>query len=616
MTTQTPSLPTDLNALSAEQLRELVLQSQIALSEKDAIISQKEMIVAQKEKVYQELSAIVTQKEKAYQVLNTVVEQKEKEYQVLNAVAAQKEKAYQVLNAVVEQKEKEYQELNAVAAQKEKTNQTLTLRIDQLTMELATLRRISFAKRSEQLPDLQARLFEEDALIDIAEVEAKIACLAEELAAETAGIKAPKADAKSRTPAGLRLPSDLPSVDIRHDLESTSCSCGCEMRHMGDDVSQKLDYEPGTFTVENHIRPKYVCDHCKTLNQAPVPAHIIDKGIPTTGLLATVLVMKFADHLPLYRQEAIFERAGLRIARSTLADWVGACGAQLEPLVRALRDCILDHDVLQADETPINYHDHKQKKVRRGYFWVYAPSEFASLKAIIYDFKPGRSGAHAREFLGDWRGSLMCDDYAGYKALFNSGQVIEGGCWAHARRKFHAIYEANQSAVAEQALKQIQLLYQLESQAKGLSPPDRLAYRRQYMQPAVEQFEVWLQAKFELVPPNSAIAKAIRYSLSNWTALTRLLDDAQMPIDNNAVENLIRPLAIGRKNWLFIGSEIAGRRAAAIMSLIHSARINGHDPQAYLKDVLERLPTHKDKDIEELLPHRWQLPITTENIVQ
>lgn len=586
MTTQTPSLPTDLNALSAEQLRELVLQSQIALSEKDAIISQKEMIVAQKEK--------------EYQVLNAVAEQKEKEYQVLNAVAAQKEKAYQ--------------ELNAIAEQKEKTNQTLTLRIDQLTMELATLRRISFAKRSEQLPDLQARLFEEDALIDIAEVEAKIACLAEELAAETAGIKTPKA--KSRTPAGLRLPSDLPSVDIRHDLESTSCSCGCAMRHMGDDVSQKLDYEPGTFTVENHIRPKYVCDHCKTLNQAPVPAHIIDKGIPTTGLLATVLVMKFANHLPLYRQEAIFERAGLRIARSTLADWVGACGAQLEPLVRALRDVILDHDVLQADETPINYHDHKQKKVRRGYFWVYAPSEFASLKAIIYDFKPGRSGAHAREFLGDWRGSLMCDDYAGYKTLFNSGQVIEGGCWAHARRKFHAIYEANQSAVAEQALKQIQLFYQLESQAKGLSPPDRLAYRRQHMQPVVEQFEVWLRAKFELVPPNSAIAKAIRYSLSNWTALTRLLDDAQMPIDNNAVENLIRPLAIGRKNWLFIGSEIAGRRAAAIMSLIHSARINGHDPQAYLKDVLERLPTHKDKDIEELLPHRWQSPTTTENIVQ
>ena len=176
----------------------------------------------------------------------------------------------------------------------------------------------------------------------------------------------------------------------------------------------------------------------------------------------------------------------------------------------------------------------------------------------------------------------------------------------HARRKFHAIYEANQSEVAAQALKQIQLLYQHEAVAKGLSPPERLAYRRQHMRPLVMQFETWLQAQFERVPPNSAIAKAIRYTLNNWAALTRLLDNAQMPMDNNAVENLIRPLAIGRKNWLFAGSEIAGRRAAAVMSLIHSARLNGHDPQAYLKDVLERQPTHKAKDIDDLLPHRWQ----------
>ena len=377
------------------------------------------------------------------------------------------------------------------------------------------------------------------------------------------------------------------------------------MRHIGDDVSQKLDYTPGTFTVENHIRPKYVCDECKTLKQAPVPPHIIDKGFATTGLLASVLIMKYLDHLPLYRQEAIFERAGLRIARSTLADWVGACGAQLMPLVDALRDCVLSHSVLHADETPLNYHHHQKKAVKRGYVWAYAPGEFESLKAIIYDFKPGRSGAYAREFLGDWRGSLMCDDYAGYKALFASGEVIEGGCWAHARRKFHSLYETNGSTVAAQALKQIQLLYQHEAVAKGLSPPERLAYRRQHMRPVIDAFDIWLQAQQTLVPPNSAIAKAIRYTLSNWTALTRLLDNAQMPIDNNAVENLIRPLAIGRKNWLFAGSEIAGRRGAAIMSLIHSARLNGLDPQAYLNDVLERLPTHKAKDIDELLPHRW-----------
>ena len=563
MTTSHPSFPTDLSTLSAEQLRKLVLQSQVIISEKDAVITAQEVALLKRQQTLAQTQALISQKE---------------------AVIAQKE---------------------AVVIQKEQTNQRLELKISQLTMELATLRRISFAKRSEQLPDLQARLFEEDALADIAEVEAKLENLRQELAQETGSVEAPKAKAKSRVPAGFRLPADLPSVEVRHDLESSSCSCGCAMRHIGDDVSQKLDYTPGTFTVENHIRPKYVCDECKTLNQAPVPPHIIDKGFATTGLLASVLIMKYADHLPLYRQESIFERAGLRIARSTLADWVGACGAQLMPLVDALRDCVLSHSVLHADETPLNYHHHQKKAVKRGYVWAYAPGEFESLKAIIYDFKPGRSGAYAREFLGDWRGSLMCDDYAGYKALFASGEVIEGGCWAHARRKFHSLYETNGSTVAAQALKQIQLLYQHEAVAKGLSPPERLAYRRQHMRPVIDAFDIWLQAQQTLVPPNSAIAKAIRYTLSNWTALTRLLDNAQMPIDNNAVENLIRPLAIGRKNWLFAGSEIAGRRGAAIMSLIHSARLNGLDPQAYLNDVLERLPTHKAKDIDELLPHRW-----------
>ena len=535
-------LPTDLSSLSAEQLRELVLQQQATIVNKEARIAQ--------------TLALVEEKEHAYQ---------------------QKSDAYQ----------------------------RISIAYEQVKMELAILRRINFVKRSEQLPDLQAKLFAEDAESDLAELETVLDDLGQQLA-EAAG-----KEHTPRAPARMRLPADLPSVDIRHELETTTCACGSAMRHLGDDVSQKLDYVPGTFTVENHIRPKYACDDCKTLSQAPVPAHIIDKGLPTTGLLASVLVMKFADHLPLYRQEQIFERHGLRIARSTLADWVGTCGAQLQPLVDALREEILSHTVLHADETAITYMHHKKDKAQRGYFWVYAPGAYEDLKAVIYDFKPGRSGAHARAFLGDWRGSLMCDDYAGYKALFASGQVIEGGCWAHARRKFHDIYQANGSKVAEQALWQIQQLYQHEAEAKNLSPPARLAYRQRHLGPALTQLETWLRSQFELVPPNSAIAKAIRYSLSNWTALTRLLEDAQLPMDNNAVENLIRPLAVGRKNWLFMGSEKAGQRAAAVMSLIQSAKLNGHDPHAYLKDVLDRLPTHKAKDIAELLPHRWQAPNAT-----
>lgn len=273
-----------------------------------------------------------------------------------------------------------------------------------------------------------------------------------------------------------------------------------------------------------------------------------------------------------------------------------------------MREEILSHAVLHADETPIRFMHHKKNKPQRGYFWVYAPGAYEALKAVIYDFKPGRSGAHAREFLGDGRGSLMCDDYAGYKTLFADGQVLEAGCWAHARRKFHDIYQANGSEVAEQALWQIQRLYQYEAEAevKNLSPPARLAHRQHHMGLALDEFETWLRSQFERVPPNSAIAKAIRYSLSNWTALMRLLYDAQLPMDNNVVENLIRPLAIGRKNWLFVGSEKAGQRATAVMSLIQSAKLNGHDPHAYLKDVLTRLPTHKAKDIAELLPHNWQ----------
>ena len=545
------TLPDDLSNLTAKQLRELVLRQQAIVEAKDRAYQEKDRAYQEKERAYQEIERAYQEKARAYQ---------------------QKDVAYRHVSAAYEQ----------------------------VKMELAILRRINFIKRSEQLPDLQSKLFKEDAETDLADLETTLDNLGGQLAQIIDKEHTP------RIPARMRLPSDLPSVDIRHELETTTCSCGAEMRQMGDDVSQKLDYVPGTFSVENHIRPKYVCDCCKTLTQAPVPAHIIDKGLATTGLLASVLIMKYADHLPLYRQEAIFERSGLRIARSTLADWVGSCGAQLQPLVDALRDEVLAHSVLHADETPVTFMHHKKDKPQRGYFWTYAPGAYETMKAVIYDFKPGRSGAHAREFLGDWRGSLMCDDYAGYKALFASGQVIEGGCWAHARRKFHDIYQANGSDVAEQALWQIQRLYQYEAEAKNLSPPARLAHRKRHMGPALDEFETWLRSQFELVPPNSAIAKAIRYSLSNWVALTRLLDDSQLPMDNNAVENLIRPLAIGRKNWLFVGSEKAGRRAAAVMSLIQSAKLNGHDPHAYLKDVLTRLPTHKAKDIAELLPHHWQ----------
>ena len=377
------------------------------------------------------------------------------------------------------------------------------------------------------------------------------------------------------------------------------------MKRIGEDVAEKLDYAPGVFTVERHIRGKWACAKCQTLTQAPVAAHVIDKGIPTAGLLAQVLVAKYADHQPLYRQENIFGRAGLAIPGSTLAQWVGTCGARLQPLVDALKTEILRHRVLHGDETPVAMLKPGNGKTHRAYLWAYAPGAFEATRAVVYDFCESRAGEHARAFLGDWRGSLICDDYAGYKASFSQG-VTEAGCLAHARRKFFDLHAANKSQIAEFALAQFARVYEIEREVQALTAPQRLQVRQQHSRPILDALHQWMVLQRQQVAGNSATAKALDYSLKRWTALTRFVDDPQLPPDNNWIENRIRPIALGRSNWLFAGSLRAGQRAAAVMSLIQSARMNGHDPYAYLKDVLIRLPTHKASRIEELLPHRWQ----------
>ena len=333
---------------------------------------------------------------------------------------------------------------------------------------------------------------------------------------------------------------------------------------------------------------------------------MIDKGIPTAGLLAQVMVAKFADYLPLYRQEKIFARAGLAIARSTLAQWVGNCGVQLQPLVDALRDAVLAQHVIHADETPVSMLAPGEKKTHRAYVWAYAISQFSDLAAVVYDFSPSRAGEHARNFLQDWKGKLVCDDFGGYKASFELG-VTEIGCMAHARRKFFELHATNKSQLAEQALRYIQLLYEIEHEVRDLKPDLRRRIRQEKAVPVMDVLHAWMITQRLLVHDGSAISKALDYSLKRWTALSRYLDDGAVPIDNNWAENQIRPWALGRKNWLFAGSLRSGKRAAAIMSLIQSARLNGHDPYAYLKDVLTRLPTQRASEIAELLPHRWRL---------
>ena len=480
-----------------------------------------------------------------------------------------------------------------VGAMSKKIHHDKTL-IEKLSHEIAQLKRFKFAKRSEQMSPEQASLLDDLIDTDIAAIEAELESLQ--------AVPAPTPE--KHKPKRRALPPEFPRTLIHHEPDNTQCSCGCALKRIGEDVSEKLDYTPGVFTVERHIRGKWVCDGCETLIQAPVPAQVIDKGIPTAGLLAHVMIAKYGDHLPLYRQEKIFARAGLAIPRSTLAQWVGACGVQLQPLVDALREEVLAHNVVHADETPVQMLMPGTKKTHRAYVWAYATTASADVSAVVYDFSPSRSGEHARAFLQDWKGKLVCDDFGGYKASFALG-VTEIGCMAHARRKFFDLHATNKSQLAEQALRYIQVLYEIEHEVRDLEPDVRRRIRQEKAVPAMDALHAWMIAQRQLVHDGVAIAKALDYSLKRWTALSRYLDDGAVPIDNNHAEQQIRPWALGRKNWLFAGSLRSGERAAALMSLIQSAKLNGHDPYAYLKDVLARLPTQRASEIAELLPHNW-----------
>ncbi|MGX6569856.1 IS66 family transposase, partial [Cupriavidus necator] len=397
-------------------------------------------------------------------------------------------------------------------------------RIAQLTHEMAVLKRWKFAARSEKLPAEQQSLLDEAIDADLIAIEHEL----EQLASQ------PKDESPPNKPRRAPLPPNLPRVEIRHEPTSTTCGCGCQLKRIGEDVSEKLDYTPGVFTVERHVRGKWVCAQCETLTQAPVPAQVIDKGIPTAGLLAQVLVAKYNDHLPLYRQERIFERAGLAIPRSTLAQWVGMCGVQLQPLVDALKEQILQHRVLHADETPVAMLSPGKGKTQRAYLWTYCPGAFEDLRAVVYDFADSRAGEHARNFLGNWKGQLVCDDFTGYKALFAQG-ITELGCMAHARRNFYDLHAASKSQIAQDALQYIGELYEIEREVQQLAAQLRLEIRQQRARPIADALHAWMTGQRARVSEGSAIAKALDYSLRRWTALTRYLEDPQVPIDNNAV---------------------------------------------------------------------------------
>lgn len=474
-----------------------------------------------------------------------------------------------------------------------------------LSHEMAVLKRLKFAATSERFSPEQKSLLEEAIDEDL-----------EALSREVEQLKEPeKAPGEKQRPKRQALPAQLPRRDVLHEPESTTCSapgCGCQLKRIGEDVSEKLDYVPGSFTVERHVRGKWACVQCQTLIQAPVPPAVIDKGIATAGLMAHVAVAKYIEHQPLYRQESTFDRAGFPVPRSTQAEWIGVIGVQLAPLVQAMREDLLSRPVLHADETPVAMLKPGLGKTHRAYLWSYCTTVWDDINAVVFDFAESRAGHNARRFLGigedgagGWRGALICDDYSGYKQTMNAG-VTEAGCLAHARRKFHELWANHSSTLAEHALKLIAALYDVEREIKSLPSDERLRIRQLKSRPAADLLHAWLLASRQKVPDGGATAKAIDYSLKRWGPLTRFIDDGDLAVDNNRIENLIRPIALGRKNWLFAGSLRAGQRAAAIMSLLHTARLNGLEPYTYLKDVLERLPTQPASAVRELLPYRWK----------
>lgn len=482
----------------------------------------------------------------------------------------------------------------ALIAERDRTIVYKSAKIEALTLELARLKRLQYAARSERLAPEQQALFEEALSADLAVIETEFAAL-----------RGPEASPPPRqVPKRRALPAQLPRVETRHEPASCTCGqCGGTLVHIGDQVSEKLDCKPLKFFVRREVYPQYACRACETVIAEPVAPAILDRGSAAPGLLAQVVIAKYTDHLPLYRQEALYARSGVELSRATLAEWVGAVGVALAPLCAALRSELLARTVLQADETPVAQLDPGTGKTKRCYLFAYRSAEGAPV--VVFDYRPSRSGNHARDFLGPWRGALMVDEYAGYKALWDLG-VTELGCWAHARRKFFELEAANKSVLAAEALARIGRLYQIEAQLADADAATRYAQRSQLARPEVDAFFEWLTALRPKVSDGSGTANAIDYALRRQVALRRYLDDGGYPIDNNALENAIRPIALGRKNWLFAGSARAGERAAAIMSLIATAKANGHDPHAWLSEVLTRLPTTLDRDIGELLPHTWQ----------
>jgi transposase len=373
-------------------------------------------------------------------------------------------------------------------------------------------------------------------------------------------------------------------------------------------VSEVLEYVPDHFKVIRHVRPKLSCASCQRIVQVSAPSRPIARGLAGPALLAHVLVAKYSDHLPLYRQAQIYARQGIDLDRSTLADWVGDCSRLLAPLVDALGRYVIGTQKLHADDTPVPVLDPGRGKTRTGRLWTYVrddrPSGSTDPPAVLFRYSPNREGEHVQRHLKRFKGALQADGYSGFDELYVDGSILEAACWAHVRRKFYDFHQATQSPVAAEALRRIGKLYAVEADIRGWLPQERARVRKARAASLLDELKAWLEAQLARVSKKSELAVAIRYALSRWVALTRYCDDGRLEIDNNAAERALRAVALGRKNYLFAGSDAGGEHAAALYSLIGTAKLNGIDPEAYLGHVLERIAEHPINRIDELLPWR------------
>ncbi len=472
--------------------------------------------------------------------------------------------------------------------------------IERLKLLIAKLRRMQFGRRSEKL----ARQIEQ---LELQLDELETAQAEEATASPTPGIAE---RAESQRPVRRPLPAHLPR-EVRKILpkEAACPDCGGALKSLGEDVAEILEWVPASLKVIRQVRPKLACSRCDKIVQAEAPSRPIARGLAGPGLLAHVLTSKYCDHLPLYRQAEIYAREGVVLDRATLAGWVGGASELLQPLVEALRRHVMSTEKLHADDTPVPVLAPGNGKTKIGRLWTYVrddrPAGDTTPPAVWFAYSPDRKGEHPVEHLRDFRGVLQADAYAGFNQLYEGGRIQEAACWAHVRRKFYDLQVAHKSPVAQEALERIAALYAIESEIRGRPPNERREIRQTRARPLLDSLHGWLESCLTRLSRKSDTTAAVKYALGLWEALTRYVDDGRLEIDNNAAERALRVVALGRKNYLFAGSGAGGERAAALYSLIGTAKLNGLDPESYLRDVLARVADHPINRIEELLP--WKV---------